>query len=196
MIPVMLQSEPDDFDAEIRVKGKAFLLRIPNPTTKEFIGHTYWTKALPDLMRLYRETCAYTGLRLWTKDQSATVDHYLPKADYPLVAYDWNNFRLCTRSVNGWKGRKIVVDPFKIQPDWFYLDFNDLEIKVQNHNDAPLRKQLEDDIKSLGLNNRSIVDYRFEWYINYCEQEATFRVLKRQAYIVAHELKRQGLLLL
>jgi hypothetical protein len=196
MIRVVLQIEPPDFDAKVRQKGANFLTGKPNPTAKEFQTHAYWTEAIPDLMKAYKENCAYSGLRLWTRSQEATVDHYLSKVKHPPKAYEWSNFRLCSRRINGWKSEHLVIDPFAIEDGWFYLDFNDLYVKVNDNLDLLLKAKLENDIKILRLNDNSFVDYRSEWYVRYRDGEATFQLLERDAYFVAYELRRQGLVVL
>jgi len=194
MIPVVPQLEPTDFEARVGRKGADYLKIVPNPNSKQFANHAYWTEVLPDLMQLYNENCAYSGLRLTKKAKEASVDHYLSKVENPNEAYKWNNFRLCNCRINGWKGINQVVDPFTIQPDWFYLDFNDLEVKVQPHIDLITKAKLEIDIEILRLNDRSFVDYRAEWYIRYNSGEATFTIVEKDAYFVAFELKRQGMI--
>ena len=193
MIPVKFQLEPEDFHEKVRMKGRAFLQNSTPPIN--FQNHEQWTLAIPDMMRLYNENCAYSGLRLWAKSQEATVDHFLPKAKNPGLAYEWSNFRLCNRRINGWKGEKNVVDPFEIQSDWFYLDFDSLKVKVQDHIESNLKIELEKSIAILRLNDRSFVEYRSSWYMRYLDASATLELLQKDACFVAYELERQKILL-
>lgn len=193
MIRISPQPEPTNFDTTVRQRGIRFLSHTPKPTYKDFLAHSYWTAALPDLMSQYQENCAYSGLRLWTKAQEATVDHYLPKVKNPEEAYEWTNFRLCNRSINGWKREHKVVDPLKIGTDWFYLDFNDFEVKVQPHINYKLRMSLERHINILGLNKNQFVNYRSEWFQRIIEGEANMSILTKDAYFIAYEIRRQNI---
>lgn len=40
---------------------------------------------------------------------------FYPKSSYQEKAYEWDNYRLTTQVMNGYKGDKIVLDPFEIQ---------------------------------------------------------------------------------
>ena len=189
MMPVKFQPEPGDFEVRVRSVGANFLKKTLYPVN--FKNHEHWTLAIPDMMRLYNENCAYSGLRLWTKSQEATIDHFLPKAKNPHLAYEWSNFRLCNRRINGWKGEATVVDPFEIRPDWFCLDFDNMHVKIQDHVEINLKTELEKSIAILRLNDKDFVDYRWEWYAQYLNQNASIALLNKFASFVAYELKRQ-----
>jgi hypothetical protein len=206
MIPVQPQPEPIDFDEKVRQKGTAFLAKSKNVTGDSIRAHRYWQDTLDDLYEQYGRICAYSACLC----QSPTVDHYIPisalvENGNPQLAYEWDNYRLASSSMNEQKGHfPDVLDPFKIQPGWFVIDFTTLNLRVLSGDNLqpPIKKKVDDTIRRLKLNDNYInFQYRFELVDTYCEAcqasiggiEPNFYFLKRVAPFIAAELDRQGL---
>lgn len=194
MIPVAQQSEPANFSAQVRGPGQQFLRRVPNPTTNDWKGKEYWRKALPDMREAYNSICAYCATWISYGTGSHSVDHFIPRALQPNLAYEWDNFRYVSSRFNSRKGTHTILDPFKIQEGWFILDFSCFFIKPDSHLSAENKKLVLDTIKILKLNDdEDLVTERQGWVCDLFNGEITFDHLKKKAPFIAYELERQNL---
>jgi hypothetical protein len=204
MIPVQKQPEPGNFTEIVTKKANKFLNEKPSPTGKEIHNRPYWRNALDDLYKSYSKVCAYSSV--WCPRDGVTVDHFIPvsglKYSNPKLVYDWDNFRLASRSMNTEKNRfQDVLDPFLIKPGWFVMDFPSLIIKGGAGLSSQNREKVEATIKRLKLNAREkYIEYRWEILWDYCELcsqyddiEPILKHLERKAPFIAYELKRQDL---
>ncbi|NIM13021.1 MAG: hypothetical protein GTO45_12915 [Candidatus Aminicenantes bacterium] len=204
MIPVPKQPEPENFAETVTKKADAFLKKKNSPTGKEIHNRPYWRNALDDLYKAYNKVCAYSAL--WFPRDAVTVDHYIPISviaqSNPGLAYDWNNFRLASRSMNTEKGKfQDVLDPFLIEPGWFAMEFPSLIIKSGSDLSPGCRGKVEATIKRLKLNEKEkYIEYRHEILWDYCllcseydNIDPIFNHLEKRAPFIAYELKRQGL---
>jgi hypothetical protein len=193
VIPVQEQPEPSDFAQKVRKPGTAFLRQINHPPNWE--NREYWRNALPALYQSYAGICAYSAHWIPNDTGVATVDHFIPKSDAPHLAYEWSNYRLTSLKLNGRKGNyQDVLDPFKLKPNWFILDFPSLLIKPNPALLAHQKEQVIATIKRLKLNNDdTCVQARQHWVLFFCAG-CSFEFLKRHAPFIALELQRQNLL--
>ncbi len=196
MIPVEEQSEPDTFHDRVREPGLAFLKQYPNPTSRQFKRRNYWRRAGRDLYDAYSAICAYSCHWIPTDTGSDTIEHFVPKSTEPSQAYEWRNYRLVCGRLNGRKGAKQdVLDPFKIVPETFVLDFPSLLVKPgQAAEEAQLQAVVEKTIRRLGLNHYETTHRARLGYVRaYCEKAVSLGFLETHAPFIAAELKRQGL---
>jgi hypothetical protein len=205
MIPLKKLPEPGNFADNVTQKANAFLSKHPQPTAEEIRDRPYWRYALDDLHRVYNQICAYSAL--WCPLDMATVDHFTPisvlvKQKEPKSAYDWNNFRLASRSMNTEKHHfQDVWDPFLVQTGWFVMDFPSLMVKSGSGLSSTLREKVEATIKRLKLNEKEkYIEYRRQFLWDYCDLcsnsdsiECALRHLGRKAPFIAFELQRQEL---
>lgn len=215
MIPVTEVEEPPWFDTHVRQRGAEAIQRLLAKPVKargrkpkvtyarpEHIPPdsfpTCWTdvrandnkSALDDLMDAYEQYCAYLGMRLERATGSPTVDHYIPKErDWRLV-YEWSNYRLSASCVNGAKGTRDVVDPFKVKPGWFELDL--ATYLVKRGAAAPARERVRIDETLPILNLRQCVAQRGEYLTAYRAGKIDLANVTRYAPFIAAELRRQG----
>lgn len=215
MIPVKQAPEPKSFDAHVRKRGADAILRLLGKPVKargrkpkaKFAREqdippdsfpTCWTdvrasdnkSALDDLMDAYDKCCAYLGMRLERATGSPTVDHYIPKErDWRLV-YEGSNYRLSASCVNGAKGTRDVVDPFKVKPGWFELDLATFFVKRGAA--APPSEHARIDETLPILNLRPCVAQRGEYITEYQKGEIDLASVTRYAPFIAAELRRQG----
>lgn len=194
MIPVSPASKPQEFDRLVRQPGRRFLAKRPRPTSKEFRTHNYWTQILPQLHESYSGICAYSSHWIPYDTGSDTVEHFKSKKSFPTKAYDWTNYRLVCGTLNGRKGEyRDVIDPFRLKPGNFVLDFPSLLIKA-NVNAQQLKSLLISTISRLGLNDEgTCLKSRLKWTLDYCHDEITFDHLAKHAPFIGYELQRQSL---
>jgi hypothetical protein len=192
MIRVALQPEYADFDADVRSPGAAFLATCPTPTSDQFRRKNFWSKAARQLQSAYSGICAYTAMYL---PEQGSVDHFLPKTSHPHLAYEWSNFRLASGRVNNSKGNAVnVLDPFRIENDWFYMDIPACLLKANPVLGKTLRNQISSTINSLRLNQDDhYVQERCNILMDYAREDITIGFLQRRYPFLAKEVARQGL---
>lgn len=194
MIPVRKQPEPGDFDKRVRTPGREFLESVPAPTAKQWKRHEYWKEVLDKMGQCYNWVCAYSALWIPPVTGARSIDHFVPKSVNPSLAYEWNNFRYASSTMNSRKGTKTVVDPFALKPGWFEMDFERLEVKPNPDLLPEDAEAVRRTIKILKLDtDEEYKDACQNWIISYCKGEITFNFLKKAAPFIAHELERKGL---
>jgi uncharacterized protein (TIGR02646 family) len=192
LIPVAPQVEPATFAAKVRNPGRTFLRSYQRPTRDDFKKAPYWNQCLGDLRSAYRSVCAYCCLYV---PMESSVDHFLPKSQYPTLAYEWNNFRLAHSKINSYKANNVgVLDPFHIQPGWFILDFANCHVKPNPATPQAVQQKVAYTIGVLRLNtDDSLVQFRFSLVRNYSKDFVTMDFLDVHYPFIAIELKRQGI---
>jgi hypothetical protein len=224
MMKVDPAAEPSWFHGEIRLKGNDILSELTGAPFRPHNGRTravvasaikdipakvlekpqnaIWRRAIPELRLLYKDTCAYLGVRIYG---DATVDHFKPISKYQMQAYDWSNFRLSSSLINTFKqDHEDVLDPFLVQPGWFELTLLTGVIEPGKQvSDPAIIDQIRDTIKRLRLNeNKTWVDRRreaFDRYIAFHEPNYpsnypkwNLATLAIEFPFVASEIVRQG----
>ncbi len=194
MIPVTLRPEPNDFNTKIRIPGQNFLARFPNPTKEDWKkrGKKIWQKASKQLRDDYKKICAYSAE--WVPFDEKSIDHFIPRSQDKNQAFEWDNFRLCFEILNQNKGSQTILDPFKVQADWFVIDFDLNLVKSNKQLDSVLRAAIDDTIYKLKLNEKIFSDSRIKWiHAYYKGTPATIEGLKKKAPFIGYELERQDL---
>lgn len=215
MIPVVLADEPESFDDHVRKRGAVAIQRLMGKNVKaagrkpsvtyarpEDIPAAkfpaYWTEVrqsdgkstLDDMMDAYGQFCAYLAMRIERATGSPTVDHFVAKErDWRLV-YEWSNYRLSAGCVNGAKGTKDVVDPFKVRPGWFELDLD--TFLVRRGSAAPSTEHARIDETLTILNLRQCIAQRGDFIKLYRAQKIELAHIEIYAPFIASELRRQG----
>ncbi len=192
MIPIEPKPEPPDFAERVRRPGTTFLEKVPHPNTKQWENKEYWRKSLPDMRKLYNMICAYSSH--WISLGGHSIDHFVPRASRPDLAYEWNNFRYVFSKFNARKGIQDILDPFQLEPDWFILDFDTFMVKP-NPSLAPEQKAaVQHTIDTLKLSeDEDCIELRQDYVKWFRAGEITFALLERTAPFIAYELQRQGL---
>lgn len=194
MIPVQLQPEPEFFDRSVRTPGTKFLKEIPHPKSHQWRGKEYWQKALPDMRKVYQETCAYCAQKIPYGTGNHSIDHFLPKDNYPALAYEWSNFRYVSSRLNSYKGKHHILDPFEIEVGWFVLSFSSFFIEPNPTLSPETQKAIQETIEVLKLNkDEDLVEERWEWFQRFQSGNISFSHLQEMCPFIAYELERQGL---
>ncbi len=224
MMKVDRAAEPSLFHEDIRLKGNDILAELTGAPSRPRSGrkravvasaikdipakvlekpqNAIWRRAIPELRRLYKDTCAYLGVRIYG---DATVDHFKPISQYQMQAYEWNNFRLSSSLVNSFKhDHEDVLDPFLVQPGWFELTLLTGVIEPgEQVSDPAIISAIGDTIERLRLNeNKTWVERRrdaFDRYIAFHVPDYpsnypkwNLAALAIDFPFVAYEIVRQG----
>jgi hypothetical protein len=196
MIHVSLAAEPENFNERVRIPGNRFLRTNSSPSKEEWGSHSYWQDVLRDLWLSYDKVCAYSCHFIAADTGSRSVDHFVSKHDDPALAYEWSNYRLAASRLNARKGRKKILDPFKIFPGTFSIQFPSLQVVPGPlcKEDVDLRTWAIQTCDILGLNDETTcITNRQNYVETYCSGDCSFMYLRREAPFLAYELMMQGL---
>lgn len=178
--------EPDDFDREARVPGKAWLAANPDGRPKDF-----WTPFKGKLAEGFRNLCAYSAMY----EPVGTVDHFVSCNEDRSKAYEWENYRYCAAWINSSKGNVPagnLLDPFEIQDGWFELHLPSLQLRVAPAVPAELRDRAEFVLVRLHLrDDERVMRQRQEWYRMYQSGELSQDGLERKAPLIAAAISRK-----
>lgn len=191
MIPFTLQAEPATFDDAVRQRGLTWIRNTPDHATRDR-PPAYWKPCLPDLRNAFRGMCAYAAMRF---DHKGSVDHFQSwnqtRAAQPQLAYEWDNFRFCSKWINSVKQEDdAVLDPFVVQDGWFRIDLATMELEATAAIPQQYQQLAEDTLTNLHLrDDEDLVEYRREWYENYKSNDASFALLEQWVPLVAKAVK-------
>lgn len=215
MMRVLPQPEPKgqgfDFHAKVRVPGRRLLMelrgdknapkrsgrkRSPVAVITQELLTEYWTLALPTLAECYADVCAYCCVRIDPETGSRTVDHFKPKHAHPDAAYEWDNFRYATLTMNRRKGiDETLCDPFQVGDDWFLLDL--VTFGLDPHpslaKGSPVRAQVQHTIDTLELDREPMRNRRKAAWDIYADTPTpyTWWWMARDCPLVARQYVRQ-----
>lgn len=192
MIAVEPKPEYAGFNKHVRIPGAEFLLINPRPNSNQFSKNAYWSRAKGELNAAYGNICAYTCIYLI---DGGTVDHFLPKSEWPGLAYEWSNFRVARKRANECKGHSVeVMDPFAISNGWFIIRFPDSQVYPHPNLSAIQRDRVAKTITKLRLNSEdTFVQERCDMALAYGRGHVDLDFLQRRYPFLAAEIVRQGL---
>lgn len=185
MIPVAHPiRKPRYFTRDCETPGKAWL--AANTVSKRFPG--LWQKYQPQLAEGFHDRCGWWAMRI----ADGAVDHYLSKKFYRDRAYDWDNYRYISTSVNSAKGTHDdkVFDPFEIQPGWFEVHLPSMLLKRTALVPPALHAKADFTIKQLRLKSgHKVRRNRRAWYEDYKKGRITEAGLAAYAPLVAEAVE-------
>ena len=181
MIHIDLKPEPADFDVRVRQPGNAFLASTPNPNSKLWSQHNYWNRCSSQLYDAYGGICAYTGQWISRPESAPSVDHFLPKSHHPDKAYEWDNYRLTTQTMNGHKKDKYI------------LDFPSCLLKPRKDMTPAEKSKVKSTIQILHLNDEQYAAQRCQIILQYIGGHISQQYLKARYPLIDEELERQNL---
>jgi uncharacterized protein (TIGR02646 family) len=198
VIPVALQPEPADFDAQVRQKGQVWLanhgiaLNAAPPKTPKL--PTYWSHSNKQLWEVYSGVCAYLAIYFeWVTGASST-DHFVAKSALAGDAYEWSNFRLSCLGANRNKNKfDDVLDPVGLPTDTFVLNLASGEIQPSRALTVSRRRLAAKTIARLKLDSADHNKMRAKHFSRYVRNKDA-QALKDLSPFVWYEVVRQGLL--
>ena len=177
--------EPDGFDARVRRPGKAWLARHPGEVPKDL-----WSPFRGHLAQSFRNLCAYSVM--W--DLCGTVDHYLCRHKHPHLAYEWSNYRYASAWINSSKKDHddSVLDPFRVQDDWFEILLPSLQLVLTPAVPAAERQRAQHTLERLHLRDgEQVIRQRRAWYELYESGKLTVDQLEDFAPLIARAIRKQ-----
>lgn len=127
--------------------------------------------------------------------QPGSLDHFLPKAKYPNLAYEWDNYRLASQKANSNKGEVTnLIDPFVVGHGWFEIDFPSCLVKPGLNAPVPVHDQIVRTIDALKLNDDdSLVQDRCDVLLMLTDGDITVNFLIFRYPFLAYEVARQNI---
>lgn len=195
MIPVKIGAEPENFNQNVRMKGKQWINN--HPGNREYPA--FWTEFLSDLARQNQRVCCYYGIYLEPNSGGETIDHFKPKSKYQDFIYEWDNYRYCCLGANRKKHiYEDVIDPAKLPLEigkhTFEIDFSDGSIRANPALSKPYIQMVNTTIERLELNDVSLRDSRMDYLHFYLVGNISQTFLHSRAPLVYAEAARQKLL--
>ena len=198
MIPVALQPESADFDAEVRQKGLLWLAQkgiapgCAAPKGTKFTA--YWSYSNKQLWSAYSGVCAYLAIYFEWPSGAASTDHFVPKSQRPDLAYEWGNFRLSCLAPNRLKNKfNDVIDPMVLAANTFELNLVTGEIRPSSFLQPTQIQAATKTIKRLKLDSPEHNHMRQRHYNQYLRHKDA-QTLRELSPFVWYEADRQGLL--
>lgn len=181
MIPVVPVAEPPDFDAQVRVPGNAWLAQH----TEQKRPSALWTRFTNVLSDGFSSRCGYAAM---LDPTGGTVDHYLSYKNHPHLAYEWDNYRFVSGTLNSSKktADENVLDPYEVGDGWFEILLPSLQMQVTDTVPLPMRDRAEYTLKRLKLRDgERVIRWRRSWYAMYQSGELTLDGLRNVAPLIA-----------
>ena len=189
MIRVQRVKEPGKFDDRCRKRGQKWLLTHPTYDRP----YDYWSEFEPDLRAEFGGLCGYCAMLI----MRGQVDHFIPVAvlkqtERDREAYEWANFRYADGGINQKKHKKIVLDPFEVEDNWFEIQLPSLQLVLTAAVPHSQRALAEFTIGPAGLGLRddeSVIRYRREWFEAY-QNGLKINKLRKFAPLIAAAVER------
>lgn len=134
-----------------------------NPNYK-FNWKTYEKKSVdkhikPDLIKMTNNHCSFCDSYPLGVSSRKTIEHFKPKSEYPLLAYEWENLFLCCDTCQSAKREKF--DDKLLKPDredyefnkYFIVDYKTGELKPNPIKDKENQIKAKVTIKMYDLNS-------------------------------------------
>lgn len=181
MIPVPAVPKPLDFDANAKVPGLAWLATNPGAKRPKPLWDSYTSQLADGFSRL----CGYAAM---LDPTGGTVDHYLSYKNHPHLAYEWDNYRFASGTLNSSKKNAddTVLDPYKVGAGWFEILLPSLQMRVTDAVPAADRAKAEFTLKRLKLRDgERIIRWRQSWYEMYKNGSLSLEGLRSVAPLIA-----------
>lgn len=198
MIPVTLQPEPANFDAQVRQPGHSWLssksIAVNSAPPKASDLPNYWKRSNKQLWESYSGVCAYLAIYFEWPTGAASTDHFVAKSKHAGDAYEWRNYRLSCLGPNRNKNKfDDVLDPIGLQSDTFVLNLANGKIRPNPLLTADQKKAARKTIIRLKLNSPDHNEMRAKWFFRYLRGKDE-KILRELSPFVWYEAQRQGLL--
>jgi hypothetical protein len=189
MIPVAKVPEPAPFDADCRRAGTAWLNDPKNANRRPT---DLWSPFRDDLEQGFNELCGYAAMHSPT---GGTVDHYISVSTDRSKAYEWDNYRFASGTMNNIKRTKDdqILDPYEVGAGWFEIVLPSLQMLATNVIPAAMRAKADFTLVAMGLrDDERIIRWRRSWFLKYRKGVLTLDGLREVAPLIAEAVVRDA----
>ena len=187
MIGVKHVPEPAGFDEKVRKPGNKWL----RSNSKAVRPKPLWISFIGELRDGFNGLCAYAALYDAT---GGTVDHYRSFKNHRSLAYEWDNYRFASATLNASKkdADDSILDPYEVRAGWFEIILPSLQLRATDAIPERFREKAEFTLKRLKLRDgERIIRWRRSWYEMYENGELTLNGLRKMAPLIADAVDRQ-----
>jgi len=188
MIPVAKVKKPRGFDAAVKTPGKKWLKANPDAKRPKAL----WNRYTSELAEGFSNLCGYAAM---LDPTGGTVDHYRSFKNFPELAYEWDNYRFASGTMNSSKRNAddAVLDPYEVGEGWFEILLPSLQMRVTEAVPAQYRTKAEFTLKQLKLRDgERILRWRQSWYNMYCDGKLTLEGLREVAPLIATAVENRS----
>jgi len=142
---------------------------------------------MPILLNDTASHCSYCDSFPLLKS-SKTIDHFLPKSEYPGQAYDWTNLYLSCRECQA--NKDVHVSEYLLRPDdenydfsdFFIIDFTEFKLLANPMSTNETQLKAQTTINILNLNSSEFITARRHSYsrekeVGFNKEDFAFRYL-------------------
>lgn len=188
MIALKPAAQPVNFEEEVAIPGERWL--AANPDVKKRPPR-YWAKCEHALADSFANRCAYAAM---LDPTGGTVDHYFSWINFPYLAYDWENYRFASATLNSSKLAldDAVLDPFDVGDGWFEILLPSLEMVLTDLVPTSMRAKAEFTLRRLQLDRgKRVIGWRKSWYRLYSQGKLRLEGLREVAPLIADAVEKQ-----
>ena len=181
MIPFARVEEPDDFDSQVRKPGRKWLRKNPHARRPRPL----WDQYRNELKDGFHNLCGYAAM---LDPTGGTVDHYRSYKNFPHLAYEWDNYRFASATMNSSKKNADdeVLDPFEVGEGWFKIILPSLQMVTTNRVPMEYRAKAEYTLTRLKLRDgEQVIRWRRSWYELFEEGRLSLEGLREVAPLIA-----------
>lgn len=181
------RGKPSDFDSLVLEPGNRWLAKPKRGKRPP----PHWTKdpIMTKLRQNFRSLCGYTLMH----EMKGTVDHFISCKNDLAKAYEWENYRYCTGSVNSSKKNDddTVFDPWEIEFEWFEIHMPSMIMIVSPSAPVSIRAKLELSLKRLPIGDTDeVIDCRGAYYKGYKAGEMKIEWMEAMVPVLAASIRK------
>lgn len=188
MIPVPRVQKPRGFDAKVKAPGNAWLAKNPAAARPPAL----WADYTAQLSDGFANLCGYAAM---LDPTGGTVDHFLSFKHHRHLAYEWNNYRFASATLNSSKrdADDEVLDPFEVGAGWFEVILPSLQMRVTDAVPDAYRSKAEFTLKRLKLRDgERVIRWRKSWYDMYRSGQLSLDGLRGVAPLLAAAVEAEA----
>ena len=182
-------TEPQDFAARCRHKGRQWLVAHPKATQRiNARPKDFWSPFKPLLADAFKNLCAYSAMY----EPVGTVDHFIPLEVNEELAYEWDNYRFASGWINSSKQKAAsVLDPLVVRDGWFELLLPSLQLVVSDQIPTVYRDLAEKTLVRLHLvDDPRVIRQRRRWYQLFLDGKLNLEGLRDNAPLIAAAVEK------
>ncbi len=160
--------------------GQQYERKLATTPATQFAWPQYQRKRLnhwllPLLRQMTEDHCSFCDVFQMVAEIRETIEHFKPKSQYPIEAYQWDNLFLCCDKCQS--AKREFFDPALLKPDeidyefdrYFIFNFSSGELHPNPTSNTSDQNKASLTIEIYGLNTEGRPQARRRVFENYCQ---------------------------